>query len=75
MLNKEKMLKEIDEMPIEKLRECLCKALEDSDIEYHIYENGEEVPEGTTTLSDFLQDIIEDIRQLKEERLKENIAG
>ncbi len=69
------MLKEIDEMPIEKLRECFYKALEDSNIKYHIYEDGEEIPEGTLTLSDFLQDVIEDIKQLKEERLKENTAG
>lgn len=71
MLDKEKALREIDEMPIEKLRECFYKALEDSGIEYHIYEDGEEVPEGTTTLSDFLQAVIEDIEQMREERLKE----
>lgn len=70
MLDKEKALKEIEEMPIEKLRECLFRALDDSGIEYHIYEDGEEVPEGTRTLSDFLQDVIEDIRRMGEEKLK-----
>ena len=65
MLNKEKMLKEIEEMPIEKLRDCLCRALDDSGIEYYIYEDGEEIPEGTQLLSDFLQNVLEDIRQLK----------
>lgn len=65
MLDKEKVLKEIKEMPIEKFRECLCRALDDSGIEYHIYEDGEEIPEGTQLLSDFLQDVLEDIRQLK----------
>lgn len=50
MIDKEQIIKHIEEMPIDEFQSKLCKALEDSGIKYKI---GGEPEEGFIPLSEF----------------------
>ncbi len=53
MINKEQLIKHIEEMPIDELQSAICKALEDSGIKYKI---GGEPEEGFLPLSEFFHE-------------------
>ena len=56
MLDKEKLLKKLNEMPIEEVQKCICQALDDSGIEY--------TTDGTgISLSEFFESFYDDIEE------------
>lgn len=62
MLDKEELLKKLNDMPIEELQKCICQELDDSGIEYSMDGTG-------ISLSEFFKvfhnDIKEHLNELK----------
>lgn len=51
MINKDDMLKKIDNMPIEELQKLICQALDESGIKYHF--GGDEISIDGYSLGEF----------------------
>ena len=58
MLDKETLLRELDEMPIDELQDLICKALDDSGIAYSTDPNTKGM-----TLSEFFEGLIDEIKK------------